>query len=402
MKVLVANVGSTSFKHRLIDVATEETLAECRVERIGGERSPLTHAVFGGDKRTHKEEIRARTQSEAIKRVLELLTDPALGAISSLEEVAAVGFKTVHGGPLTGAMPIDEQVISAMEGYSSMAPAHNPAYVEAIRTFQALSPRTPLVAHFETYFHKDMPDYAYVYSVPYEWYEQYGVRKYGFHGASLRYVAERAPAILGVAPESVKLVACHLGGSSSVCAIDRGRSVDTSMGIAPQAGVPMASRSGDVDSFIIPYMVERAGMTLAEVQTALAKRGGLLGISGLSGDVRDLESAAKEGHYRARLALDVFAYQVKKYVGAYAAAMGGIDALAFAGGIGENGAEMRARICAGLEFLGIELDPRLNAACRGQEQVISTPGARVRVVVVPTNEELIVARAAARVVRGEG
>lgn len=396
MRVLVANVGSTSFKYRLIDTDSEQVLVEGKVERIGEKTSPLTHQFSGHEK--HQEQIYAPTHSEAIHRVLELLGEPGKGVIDSLQDLAAVGFKTVHAGPLTGALLVDEEVISAMESYSSVAPAHNPPYITAMRIFQQLAPGVPLVAHFETLFHRDMPDYAYTYSVPYEWYEQYGVRRYGFHGASLRYVSDRVPELLGMPREGLRLVACHLGGSSSVCAIVGGRSIDTSMGFALQSGVPMASRSGDIDPFIIPYMMEKAGMTMDEVKSALTKRGGLLGISGLSADVRDLENAAHEGHYRARLALETFAYQVRKYIGAYAAAMGGIDALAFAGGIGENGSEMRARICRGLEFLGIRLLPERNDGCRATEMVISAPDSQVKVLVVPTNEELIVAKAAARVV----
>lgn len=398
MKILVANVGSTSLKYRLIDSETENALVEGKVERIGEGKSPLSHQVPGRPK--YQEEIVAPTHNEAIRRVLELLCDPVVGVLHSLRDLAAVGFKTVHAGPLTGALLVDEQVISTMERYNSVAPAHNPPYIAAMRIFQELAPGVPLVAHFETLFHKDMPDYAYSYSVPYEWYEQYGVRRYGFHGASLRYVSDRVPEILGVPKDGLKLVACHLGGSSSVCAIVGGRSVDTSMGFALQSGVPMASRSGDIDPFILPYMMDTAGMSMEEVKTALTKRGGLLGISGLSADVRDLEKAAGEGHYRARLALDTFAYQVKKYVGAFAAAMGGIDVLAFAGGIGENGVQMRTRICAGLEFLGIQLSPERNATCRATEMVISHPSSSAKIVVVPTNEELVVARAAAQVVAG--
>lgn len=396
MRILVANVGSTSFKYKLLDMQDERPIAWGKVERIGSLRSPMNY--HASEHTDLHQEIVAPDQAAAIRRMLDLLVDPDQGCLRALDEVDAVGFKAVHAGAITGALPVTEELIAAMVAYSDAAPAHNPAYIRAMRIFQEFMPETPQVALLETAFHTTIPDHAFIYSVPYEWYERHGVRRYGFHGASLRYIAERVPALLGRSSEGLRLVACHLGGSSSVCAIRDGRSVDTSMGFTPQAGVPMGTRCGDIDPFIIPFIMEREGLTPAEVRSALTQQGGLLGISGLSADVRDLEEAAAKGHARASLALASFAYEVKKFIGAYAAAMGGLDVLVFSGGIGENAPMMRARICEGLGFLGVELDPERNAACEDKEGEISKQGARVPVLVVLTDEELIVARATARVI----
>ena len=286
--------------------------------------------------------------------MISLLCDARVGALADLRELNGIGFKVVGGRGVTGATLLDDQVLAAMEEYVPLLPAHNPPYIAAVRLFRDLLPGVPLVGLFETAFHDGMPPRAYLYSVPYEWYERYGVRRFGYHGASFRYIAGRVPELLGRSPETLRLVACHLGGSSSVCAIQGGRSVDTSMGMSAQAGIPMANRCGDVDPFVLPYVMDRAGLSTEEIRRVLVTNGGLRGISGVSGDMRDLELAAAKGEARAKLALDIFAYSVKKYIGAYAAAMGGLDAIAFSGGIGENGIEMRREICRGLEFLGVE------------------------------------------------
>ncbi|MHB1133933.1 MAG: acetate/propionate family kinase [Chloroflexota bacterium] len=397
MRILLSNVGSTSLKYRLLEMEGEVTLAEGRIERVGSSRGLLHHQATG--RPTVARELPIADYTAAVQLAIDLLCDPQVGAVADLSGVGAVGFKAVHGGPVTGSVLIDEAVMQALADYTIIAPAHNPPYIQAIRVFQQLLPETPLVAVFETGFHRTLPAAAYLYPVPYEWYEQWGVRRYGFHGASHRYVAERTAAILGRPLEDLRVITCHLGGSSSLCAVRGGQSIDTSMGFSLQAGVPMTNRHGDLDAWIVPYMVERAGLTLEEVKSALSKQSGLLGISGLSGDVRDLEEAAARGHERAALALSVFAYQVKKYIGAYAAALGGLDALTFAGGIGERGAAMRRRICDGLGFLGIELAPEADHVL-ATEAVISPPQAAVRVLVVPTNEEIIVARECVRVIGG--
>ena len=397
MRILLSNVGSTSLKYRLVEMDDESTLALGRIERVGSPQGILNHQAAGKPAVTRQMPVPDYTA--AVQLAIDMLCHPELGAVASLDGVAAVGFKTVMGGPVTGSVRIDEKVLQALEAYAAIAPAHNPPYIQAIRIFQQLLPATPLVAVFETSFHRTLPERAFLYGIPYEWYEQYGVRRYGFHGASHRYVSERVARILNRPLSDLRIITCHLGGSSSLCAVQNGRSIDTSMGFSPQAGVSMSNRHGDIDAWIIPFMMEKAGLSLAEVKQALSKRGGLAGISGLSGDVRDLEEAAAAGHRRARLALEVFAYEVKKCIGAYAAAMGGLDALAFAGGIGERGVATRRRICAGLEFLGVALDAA-NDGARGEEAVISAADARVKVLVVPTNEEIIVARETLKVIGG--
>jgi acetate kinase len=398
VKVLICNVGSTSLKYQLLQMDDESVLAKGGVERVGSARSPMRHETTG--RALVAADIVAPDHATAIRGMLAHLVAADGGVLASLDEVAAIGFKVVGARGVTGAVLLHEPVLRAMEAFNPILPAHNPPYLAAIRIFRDLVPEIPLVGLFETTFHRDIPDYAYTYSVPYEWYERYGVRRYGYHGASLRYVSERVPQILGRSAAGLRLVACHLGGSSSVCAVKSGRSIDTSMGFTTQAGVPMSSRSGDFDPFVIPFVMEQEDLSPAEVVGQLTTNGGLKGISGLSGDVRDLEEAAEAGSDRARLALETFAYEVKKYIGAYAAAMGGLDVIAFSGGIGENAVAMRARICEGLEFLGVELDEERNAAAIRREALVSRNGARVAVLVVPTNEEIIVARAAVAVVSG--
>jgi acetate kinase len=397
MLVLLSNVGSTSLKYRLLEMADESTLAQGRIERVGSDRGILSHQATG--KTAVNRELPLPDYPAAVRLAISMLTDREVGAVPDLSSIGAVGFKVVHGGPVTGSVLLDERVLAALEEYIPIAPAHNPPYIQAIRIFQELLPKTPLVGAFETAFHRNMPERAFLYSVPYEWYEQYGVRRYGFHGASHRYVSDRVAEMLGRPLGELKTITCHLGGSSSLCAVDGGRSIDTSMGFSLQAGVPMTNRHGDLDAWVVTFMMERGGMSLAEVKEALGKRSGLLGVSGLSGDVRDLEEAAAKGHRRAELALEVFAYEVKKYIGAYAAALGGLDALAFAGGIGERGVAMRRRICDGLGFLGITLDPAKDEV-RAEEAIISPDNATVKVLVVPTNEEIVVARECVKVIGG--
>ncbi|MDA8216783.1 MAG: acetate kinase [Dehalococcoidales bacterium] len=397
MRVLLSNVGSTSLKFRLLEMDNESTLALGRIERVGSDHAIFNYQTTG--KEPISRELRVRDYSAAVRLAVDSLCHPETGVLDRLSDLGAVGFKVVHGGPVTGSLRIDGSVLEALEEYSAIAPAHNPPYIQAIRIFMRLLPTTPLVGVFETSFHQTLPERAFLYGVPYEWYEKYGIRRYGFHGASHRYVAERTAQLLGQPAADLRIITCHLGGSSSLCAVKGGHSIDTSMGFSPQAGTSMSNRHGDVDVWIVPFMMERAGLSLAEVKQALGKESGLLGISGLSGDVRDLEEAAANGHRRAALALEVFAYDVKKYIGAYAAALGGVDALAFAGGIGERGVAMRRRICEGLEFLGIALDPAKDEVS-AREAIISPDDARVKVFVVPTNEEIIVARETVKVIGG--
>jgi len=396
VRVLVANVGSTSFKYQLLDMSTEAVLARGGMERIGAALSPMKHAVPGVCE--VEKELPLPDHNAAVRATLDELTSPAHPALESLDQVDAVGFKTVHAGKLSGVTLLTDEVMAAMEEYSPVTPGHNPPYLNAIRIFQQVLPSTPLVGVFEPHFHVTMPEKARVYGIPYEWTQQYGLFRYGFHGASHRYLSLRAPEILGVPGERLKLISCHLGGSSSICALDGGKSIDTSMGFSAQSGVQMGTRTGDLDPFILPFLLDKTDMTLTDITTGLVKQGGLAGISGVGADMRDLEAAADAGNARAQLAIDVYVYGIKKYIGAYVAALNGLDALVFAGGIGEKGARIRAAVCADMDYLGLELNPVKNEQCFAQEAVISRDSSRVKVLVVPANEELIVARETARLV----
>ncbi|MBI3664927.1 MAG: acetate/propionate family kinase [Acidobacteria bacterium] len=358
-RILVPNLGSTSLKYQLLGFPSEKTLARGKVERIAGPAEYRT----------------------ALAEVLDRLLPGGIHAI---------GLKAIHGGPqFCGTFRVDKAVIAALREFEPAAPLHNPIYILAIETLRALAPDIPLVAVFETGFHRTMPEAAACYGVPRVWREQFGIRRYGFHGASHRYVSERVPAILGRGAGGLRLVSCHLGGSSSICAIQNGVSVDTTMGFSPQSGLENATRHGDLDPFAVLFLMDRLGYSTSRMRQELLLHGGLAGLSGIpGGDVRDLEAVGSPG---ARLALEVFAYQVRKTIGAYAAAMGGLDALAFTGGIGENSASLREACCRGLEFLGIRLDRERNRSLSG-DRVVSPEGASVPVLALATNEELIVAR----------
>ena len=395
MKILIANVGSTSFKYRLFEMAGEAVLAEGRMERIGDVECPVEHRIGRVELRTT---AAVPDYPSAIQDVIERLTHPQTGVLKGLSELDAVGFKTVHMRGQPGACELTEDILQRMADYNDLAPAHNPPYIQAVRIFRNLYPDLPLIGLFEPAFHTAIPDYAYIYSVPYAWYEKHGVRKYGFHGASHRYVSERVPQLLGRPAEGLRIISCHLGGSSSLCAVHSGKSVDTTMGFSAQDGVINSTRNGAIDPFIIPFMMDREGFSTDDIRRILTKESGLLGISGLSGDMRDLEEAAAAGNDRARLAVDAFCYSVKVEIGAMAAALGGVDALAFAGGIGERGAHVRRRICTGLDFLGVRLDPEVNRAAP-PEGIISAPDSPAAILIVKTDEEIIVARAAVEVLK---
>jgi acetate kinase len=385
MKVLAINIGSTSFKYKLIEIENERTISEGAVDRIGDVESTLRIKKSDGTRVEKK--LKCPVQSDAIQTVF--------AEEAEIREADAVGFKTVHAGEMYGPVIIDDSVLEEMEKYCSAAPAHNPHYISAVGECKKILPRIPMVAVFETGFHRSVPDYAYLYCVPYEWYEKYGVRRYGFHGASLGYVTERLSKLVQDEKKN-RFVICHLGGSSSICAVKDGISVDTSMGFTPQAGIPMNNRIGDIDPFLIPFIMDMLGKTATEVFDSLSSESGLLGISGVSKDVRDLEEAAKNGNERAELALNVFSYAVQKYIGSYFVTLGGLDVLAFSGGIGEHSSAMRKRICGKLQALGVELDEQENRKADGPELRISADRSKVEVFVVPTNEELIVAKSAAR------
>lgn len=399
MKILVVNVGSTSLKFRLFQMEDESVAAVGRVERVGSPRSPLSYQLGDGPKQ--EREIRAPDHRAAIEQVLEILTDPASEVLTSLEELDAIGFKPVHAKGIADSVVVTDEVLQAMEDYIFLAPAHNPPYIEAFRIFRQLLPDKTLVGVFEAAFHKTIPDYARTYGIPYEWAEKHAIQRYGFHGASHRYISWRAPELAERSGEDLKIISCHMGGSASICAIRNGRSVETSMGFSPQAGLSHATRNGDLDPFVPLYLMQEEGLSVDQVREGLSQRGGLKGISGLSGDVRDLEEAATAGNPRARLALEVLVHETRKYIGAYSAVLEGLDILAFTGGIGENGIRIRQSVCRGLEYLGIRIDPDRNQV-RGRDTVISAEGSPVSVLVILANEELVIARETARLVAESG
>jgi acetate kinase len=390
MKVLVPNLGSTSLKYQLIDMRGERVLARGKVERIGSQDAIIS--TTDGDQPPVQTTAPVPDHRTAIQRLITHLRQA--GDVT----IDAVGFKAVIAGPrYRGSFRVDEALLDAMREFLPVAPVHNAVYITAMEIFRDLLPAVPMVAVFEPGFHATMPEYASVYGVPYEWFETHGVRRYGYHGSSHRYVSGRVPALLGRPASDLKIVSCHLGGSSSICAIDRGKSVDCSFGFSPQSGVDHAARSGELDPFAVFYMMDTAGLTIEEVRSALTKKSGLLGLSGVSSDLRDIEEAAAKGNARAELAIDVLVYEVKKYIGAYAAAMGGLDAVAFAGGIGENSSVVRERVCRDMGFLGIALDGHANAQRLPQDRTISMAGSRTPVCIVYTNEEIVVARESVRV-----
>ena len=396
MKVLVINAGSSSLKYQLMDTDTRTVLAKGLCERIGID-GRLTHKVPAKDLKLEFE-IAMPTHAEAIQSVLDALTSAEHGVIRSMSEIDAVGHRVVHGGEKFAASArIDADVMAALEECIPLAPLHNPANITGIKACQAVMPSTPMVAVFDTAFHQTMPARSYIYALPYEYYEKDKVRRYGFHGTSHRYVSARAAALLGKPIEELKIITCHLGNGSSVSAIDGGRSVDTSMGFTPLAGVPMGTRSGDLDAGILEYLMNKYCMDIKEMLNVLNKKSGVLGISGVSSDFRDLEEAAKAGNDRAQLALDSFQYSVKKLVGAYAAAMGGVDAIVFTAGVGENDAVTRMAIASGLEFMGVKMDAEANNT-RGHEAVVSAADSKVKVLLIPTDEELMIAMDTAEIV----
>lgn len=390
MNVLVINCGSSSLKFQLINSETEGVLAKGLCERIGIDGS-LTYQPAGKDKVTTEKPM--PTHTEAIQFVIDALTDAETGVVKSLEEINAVGHRVVHGGEkFANSVVITDEVISAIEECNDLAPLHNPANLIGINACAKLMPETPMVAVFDTAFHQTMPEAAYMYGLPYEYYEKYKVRRYGFHGTSHSFVSKRAAEIAGVPYDQTKTIVCHLGNGASVSAVLNGKSVDTSMGLTPLEGLVMGTRSGDIDPAILEFIAKKENLDIEGLMKVLNKESGVYGLSnGVSSDFRDLTAAAAEGQKPAQIALEVFAYRVAKYVGAYTAAMNGVDNIVFTAGIGENVVQVREEVCRYLGFLGIEIDNEKNAI-RGEEVVISTPDSKVKVMVVPTNEELAIAR----------
>ena len=389
MNILVINAGSSSLKYQLLDPASQQVLAKGLCERIGIDgkftyKAPGKNTIDAVD-------VAMPTHSEAIQAVLNALVDPQNGVIASMEEIDAVGHRVVHGGEkFAKSVKIDAAVMEAIEECNPLAPLHNPANIIGIKACQKLMPNTPMVAVFDTAFHQTMPPVAYTYALPYQYYQEDKVRRYGFHGTSHKYVTGRVAEILDKPLEELKLISCHLGNGSSITAVDGGKSVDTTMGFTPLAGVPMGTRSGDLDAGILEYLMNKHSLDIKQMLNILNKKSGVQGVSGVSSDFRDLDKAAQEGNAQAALAVDVFAYSVKKFIGAYAAAMGGVDAIIFTAGVGENDAAVRAASVAGLEYMGVKIDPEKNQV-RGRETDISAPGATVQVLIIPTNEELMIA-----------
>lgn len=389
MNVLVINCGSSSLKYQVIDSVTENVLAKGLCERIGID-GRLVYQPAGGEKEIT--EAAMPTHKQAIQMVIDALMNEKTGVIKSLDEIGAVGHRIVHGGEKFAASAlISDEMIQAVENCSELAPLHNPANLIGVRACQELMPKTPMVGVFDTAFHQTMPEEAYLYGVPYEYYEKYGVRKYGFHGTSHSYVSRRAAAVLNKPYEELKTIVCHLGNGASVCAVKNGKSVDTSMGLSPLEGLIMGTRSGDIDPSAVEYMAKKEGLDMEGIMNVLNKKSGVLGISGVSSDFRDLEEAENNGNPRAKSATRAFNYRVLKYIGAYAAAMNGVDCICFTAGVGENNGVIRKQICDSLGYLGIAIDDEANAK-RGEEVVISTPDSKVKVLVIPTNEELAIAR----------
>jgi len=390
MKILVINCGSSSLKYQFIDMKDESVLAKGLVERIGIEGSVLKHEKIGMEKQTITADM--PNHEVALKLVMDALINDKHGVIKDFKEIDAVGHRVVHGGEdFANSVLIDDKVMKSIEDCIDLAPLHNPPNIIGIKACQKLLPGVKMVAVFDTAFHQTMPDYAYMYAIPYEYYEKYKIRRYGFHGTSHRFVSKRASELMGKKIDQCNIITCHLGNGASLAAIKNGKTIDTSMGFTPLEGLIMGTRSGDIDPAVIPFLSEKEKMSIKEIDTLLNKKSGVLGVSGVSSDFRDIEGEAEKGNDRARLALDMFHTRVKKYIGAYMAELEGVDAIVFTAGLGENSAESREEICKGLESLGIEIDVDANKV-RGKEQLISKKDSKIKIYVIPTNEELVIAR----------
>ncbi len=397
MKILVINAGSSSLKYQLIDMTNETVLAKGLCDRIGIDNSFIKQSRGSEDAVEIKKEL--KNHKDAIEAVISALTDEKIGVIKNMSEISAVGHRVVHGGEkFNSSAIIDENVMEAVRECIDIAPLHNPPNIIGIEACQAIMPNIPMVAVFDTTFHSSMPEHAYIYALPYEMYEKYKIRRYGFHGTSHKFVAERAAEVLGKPLSELKIITCHLGNGSSICAVNKGKSVDTSMGFTPLQGVAMGTRSGTIDPEVVTFLMEKEDLTIKGISNLLNKKSGVLGISGVSSDFRDVQAASREGNKRAKLALDIFCYDCKKYIGAYIAIMNGVDAIVFTAGVGENDFNIRQRIVDGLDFFGINIDEEKNKI-RGQEIDISAAGAKVSTLVIPTNEELAIAREALRMLK---
>ena len=390
MKILVLNCGSSSIKYALYDMDSKTVMTSGGAERVGLDGAFVKVKLANGEKKKVMHDIPEHT--EGVKFIFSLLTDPEIGVIKDLKEIDAVGHRMVHGGEkFNKSVLLTEEVLKVFEECTDLAPLHNPANLKGVRAVQELMPGLPQVGVFDTAFHQTMPKEAYMYAVPYELYEKYGVRRYGFHGTSHRYVSQRVCEFLGVKPEGKKIITCHIGNGASIAAVKDGKCIDTSMGLTPLEGLMMGTRSGDIDGGAITFIQKKLGLDADGMSNLLNKKSGMLGITGISSDMREIEAACKEGNERALLATDMYFYRIRKYIGAYAAAMDGCDIIVFTAGVGENQASMREKVCEGLSFMGVKVDVEKNSGIHGEEAVISTPDSKVTVVVIPTDEELMIA-----------
>ena len=396
MKILVLNCGSSSLKYQLINMETDEVLASGKYERIGEKEAFITHKACG--KKVRIDHV-AMDHTEAIDFTLKQLTNPEYKVIESLDEVSAIGHRLVHGGEkIAESVVIDENVIEVLKECTDLAPLHNPAGIMGIEACQKVMPGKPMVGVFDTAFHQTMPKERYIYPIPYEYYKKYGIRKYGFHGTSHMYVSQRLAEIVGKDISELKIVTCHLGQGSSICAVEGGKSVDTSMGLTPLAGIPMVTRSGDLDPSVVTFLMKKEGWTPEEAENMLNKKSGVQGLSGLAPDFREIEAASYGENERAAIAIEKFKYEIASYIAKYAVAMNGVDYIVFTGGVGENQINIRKGICEKLEFMGVKIDVEANNV-RGVEKEISAPDSKVKVYLVPTNEELMIAKETARLVK---
>lgn len=402
MKILVINAGSSSIKYQLIDMETEQVLAKGLCDRIGIAGGNFKHKVDGRE--DYKLDVQMKNHAEAVQLVLDTLVSPEHGVIKSLSEISAVGHRVLHGGEkFSGSVVIDEKVIATIEECCELGPLHNPHNLTGIRACEKLMPGVPQVAVFDTGFHQTMPDYAYLYALPYEYYEKYHIRRYGFHGTSHRYVSMRAAEMLGKKSEELRIVTCHLGNGSSIAAVKNGKCYDTTMGLTPLEGILMGTRCGSIDPAIVPLLMKKENLTPDEIDTIMNKKSGILGLTGgVTSDNRDIEEGARNGNKRYQLIEAMLVHQLTKYIGGYAAAMGGVDAIVFAGGIGENNPHYRSRVAENLAFLGVKIDEELNQKAKrtSVEYDISAPDARVKMLVIPTNEELMIAKDTEELTRG--
>ena len=390
MKILVLNCGSSSIKYALYDMDSKTVMTSGGAERVGLDGAFVKVKLANGERKKVMHDIPEHT--EGVKFIFSLLTDPEIGVIKDLKEIDAVGHRMVHGGEkFNKSVLLTEEVLKVFEECTDLAPLHNPANLKGVRAVQELMPGLPQVGVFDTAFHQTMPKEAYMYAVPYELYEKYGVRRYGFHGTSHRYVSQRVCEFLGVKPEGKKIITCHIGNGASIAAVKDGKCIDTSMGLTPLEGLMMGTRSGDIDGGAITFIQKKLGLDADGMSNLLNKKSGMLGITGISSDMREIDAACEEGNERAKLAIEMYNYRIRKYIGAYAAAMDGCDIIVFTAGVGENQTSMREKVCEGLSFMGVKIDAEKNSGIHGEEAVISTPDSKVTVVVIPTDEELMIA-----------